>query len=137
MGVLGVLVIYIGFLTTPQALAGLVLVALGIVFVAMTWMQFKVTEGHLELTENELRVAGGRVLAEVSNISGVERGPFAFKPSQGFLIKMKAPQPRAWAPGLYWRFGRLLGIGGVTSASQGKFMADTLQALIASRADQG
>jgi hypothetical protein len=64
----------------------------------------------------------------------VERGAFAFKPSNGFLVRLDKPLGRGWAPGLWWRLGRLLGVGGVTSASQSKAMAEILSLELARRA---
>jgi hypothetical protein len=48
------------------------------------------------------------------------------KPSNGFTVVMETKQPRAWAPGLWWRVGRRVGVGGVTGASQTKFMAEQI-----------
>ena len=96
-------------------------------------MHYVATTSCLELTELELRDTTGRRIVAVADIRGVDRGALAFKPSQGFLIRTHAPQPRGWAPGLWWRLGRSVGIGGVTRAGEGKYMAETLQALLDSR----
>ena len=66
----------------------------------------------------------------LDEIARVERGTFAFKPSNGFVIRLNAPAARVWAPGLWWRFGKRLGVGGVTPAGQGKAMADVIAARI-------
>ena len=66
------------------------------------------------------------IRARMDEIDRVERGAFAFKPSNGFLVHLKKPGHRAWQPGLWWRMGRKLGIGGVTPAGQAKFMADMI-----------
>ena len=73
-----------------------------------------------------LRDGNGRLLCRMDQIAGVDRGAFAFKPSNGFLVKLKEPMPRVWQPGLWWRLGRRIGVGGVTPAGQGKFMADMI-----------
>ena len=62
----------------------------------------------------------GPSLHNLKNIARVERGLFAFKPSNGFLILLNNPMSRAWHPGLWWRFGRRIGIGGVTPQAEGK-----------------
>lgn len=93
----------------------------------------RATRATLELTrDGTVREAGegGRVLAELKHMRGVERGTFAFKPSNGFLIRLTETAPRAWAPGLWWRFRRSVGVGGVTPAAQGKFMAELLAGMI-------
>ena len=92
---------------------------------------FEATGDVLELTRSEFRSSSGRVLARVDNIAQVERGAFAFKPSNGFLVTLKtAEHPRAWAPGLWWRIGRRIGVGGVVAAGEAKAMAEVMTALI-------
>lgn len=106
-----------------------------IVFAAGTfwlaWRLWQATARRLVLTEEALMEDGGRVLCRIGDIAAVERGAFAFKPSNGFMIRLKAPANRVWAPGLWWRLGRRIGIGGVTPAGQGKAMADVLAARVA------
>ncbi|MXQ07999.1 hypothetical protein GQ651_09090 [Alphaproteobacteria bacterium GH1-50] len=93
----------------------------------------RATSAVIELTKTELRTDAGAVLARIEDVEGVERGAFAFKPSQGFLVRLKTPGPRGWAPGLWWRAGTFLGIGGVVSGGQSKAMAEILTALILER----
>ncbi len=38
-----------------------------------------------------------------------------------------------WRPGLWWRVGRRIGVGGMTPASQTKFMSEIIAAMIAQR----
>lgn len=97
------------------------------------WMSRRLavaTRTRIELTARGLRDASGRVLAPVDRIVAVERGAFALKPSNGFLVRLSAPGRAAWQPGLWWRVGRCVGIGGVTPSAQGRMMADALTALI-------
>ncbi|MEO0931422.1 MAG: hypothetical protein AAFY14_12360, partial [Pseudomonadota bacterium] len=81
---------------------------------------------RIELTATDIRDSSGMVLATMDDIIGVDRGIFAFKPSNGFTLVMKNKKPRSWAPGLWWRLGRRVGVGGVTSAGQAKFMAEQI-----------
>ncbi len=76
----------------------------------------------------------GRVLAPLDNILGVDRGPFAFKPSNGFALRLARAMPAGWAPGLWWRFGRRLGVGGVLGRAETKAMAEMLTMMLADRA---
>ena len=69
----------------------------------------------------------------IEEVEALERGLFAFKPSNGFLIRTRAPKPRGWQPGLWWRVGRRIGIGGVTSAGQAKAMSEIMAALLLER----
>ncbi len=93
----------------------------------------RATEARLELTATDLRVSTGELVARVEDIEAVERGAFAFKPSNGFLVRTSTPGERAWRPGLWWRMGRRIGIGGVTPGHQSKLMADIIAALLMER----
>ncbi len=132
--VLGAMLIYVA-LTTPSDLhwRAFLLITGG----AALWMGDRLrraTEHALELTETELRSTDGTVLARIDQIETVERGAFAFKPSNGFLITLHASGPRVWHPGLWWRIGRRVGVGGVVAAAQTKFMSEILSAQVAERA---
>lgn len=93
----------------------------------------RATALRLDLRTEGLCLSDGRMIAPIEEILAVERGAFAFKPSNGFLIRMRSAGPRAWAPGLWWRLGRRIGIGGVTSAPQTKAMAQMIEAMILER----
>lgn len=98
------------------------------------WRLWRATSVSLHLTEQGLRDSDGRWICRTDEIAGVERGMFAFKPSNGFLLRLKRPAPRGWAPGLWWRFGRRVGVGGATPAAPARVMADLLTALLQERA---
>ncbi|MEM9031633.1 MAG: hypothetical protein AAGB18_03220, partial [Pseudomonadota bacterium] len=68
----------------------------------------------------------GRVLASLGDIKGVDRGAFAFKPSNGFLLRLHDPGVRAWVPGVWWRSGRYLGVGGLLPASETRAVAEAI-----------
>lgn len=88
----------------------------------------------LELTPLALREAGGgRVLASLADVRAVNSGTFALKPSNGFLLVTRDPAPLAWAPGLWWRIGRRVGVGGVTGRIEARVMAEMLTATLAER----
>ncbi len=92
------------------------------------------------LTIDGLFLEQGQTLAEMSNIQSVDRSVMAFKPSNGFMVRLKTPGTRGWAPGIWWRVGRSLGIGGATSRDHARNMADTLNTILAQDApdlDQG
>ncbi|AJE48034.1 hypothetical protein [Celeribacter indicus] len=110
--------------------AMLLVLAAGAVWLALAlWLA---TARRLVLTGEALVEEGsGRLLCRLDDIARVERGTFAFKPSNGFLLRLKTPGPRVWAPGLWWRIGRRIGVGGVTPASQAKAMADVIAARVA------
>ena len=137
LAVLGGTLVYVGFVTPPQALGWQVfLIAAGLSALALSVRTWQATEEAVVLREDGLYETGGRQICRVDDIESVDRGLFAFKPSNGFLIRLKTPQPRAWAPGLWWRLGRRVGIGGVTPGAQARMMADLLTARIVER-DRG
>ncbi|MBS9717902.1 hypothetical protein ACFFUT_09720 [Pseudohalocynthiibacter aestuariivivens] len=128
--VLGTMLIYIAFDKPPANFGWQVfLLALGTTVLFVAEKLRRATSLELELTQTELRESSGRVLAYVDDIVTIDRGVFAFKPSNGFMLKLNKPMERVWATGLWWRIGRRVGVGGVTSASQGKSMAEILTAL--------
>jgi len=131
---LGLLLLYMAFARPPDALgwqALLLLLGGGALWLAERLRQ--ATRLSLLLTRDALRDSEGRVLVRVAEIKTVDRGFLAFKPSNGFMVTSTVADGRAWAPGLWWRIGRRIGIGGVTSAGQSKAMAEILTALMAQR----
>ncbi|MGR3504022.1 hypothetical protein [Pseudaestuariivita sp.] len=125
--VLGLVLLWIVFRTPPASLGLMVvLLVLGIASLFGAMRMWSATERSLHLTERGLELDTGEMIAPWDDIAKVERGMLAFKPSNGFLVTRKAKAPRAWAPGLYWQMGRRIGVGGVTTAAQGKLMADII-----------
>lgn len=130
---LGALLIYLAIVQPPSAVYSVFLVLFGGVSLYGGWKMWLVTGRMIELTEDELRLSDGTLICKTADIQKVDRSFFAFKPSNGFLMTLKAPYPGTWAPGLLWRFGKRIGIGGVLPGAQTKVMADTLAAMIATR----
>jgi hypothetical protein len=130
---LGCLVIYVAFAAPPDLQWQVFLIAVGALALWMADRMRRSTEHRIELTETELRSTDGRLIALVANIERVDRGVFAFKPSNGFLVRTRTPAARAWCPGLWWRIGRRIGVGGVTAAGQTKAMSEILAAMLAQR----
>ena len=141
VGVLSVLGVMLVVLSFNTAQAGFVyqafLMVIGLLAVWEARRLWRATEDALELTRAGLRVRGGEMLVAMEDIDAVDRGVFAFKPSNGFLLRTKEKGARVWAPGMYWRFGRRLGVGGATAASQAKYMAEVISAVLAERAGLG
>lgn len=78
-----------------------------------------------------LRDDTGLEICRLEEIVKVERGFALFKPSSGFVLMLKAEKPRGWSPGLWWRYGRRIGVGGATPSRAGRAMADAITATIA------
>ena len=89
---------------------------------------------RLVLSPAGLTCSDGRVVADMDEIIGVDRGAFAFKPSNGFMLKLSRKGPFAWEPGIWWRIGRRVGVGGVTPGTPAKVMAEMIQERITQRA---
>jgi len=132
--VLGVTAICVALLRPPSNLGWIVfLLALGLGALWLTDRMRKATSHRLELTRQALRSSTGEVLVNVADVEAIERGAFAFKPSNGFTLVLKNTAqtgPKRWEPGLWWRMGRRVGVGGVTPGHQAKAMAEILSALM-------
>ncbi|MEM0935322.1 MAG: hypothetical protein AAGJ91_05390 [Pseudomonadota bacterium] len=132
--VLGALLSWTVIAFPPAALGWLVFLIAAAAFAFFSAQRmWEATSRTVLLTRAVLREDSGRIIALVEEIEAVDRGLFAFKPSNGFLLRLTRPAPRVWALGLWWRFGRRVGVGGVTPGGQGRAMADILSALILER----
>ncbi|MCY4333559.1 MAG: hypothetical protein OXC60_02665 [Litoreibacter sp.] len=130
---LGGLLISVGVTEPPSAMSAAFLITFGAFCLYSGWRMWKVTGRVIELTSEELRLSDGTLICKIDDIHKVDRSFFAFKPSNGFLVTLKTKYPTAWIPGLWWRSGKRIGVGGVTPGASGKFMADTLTAMLAQR----
>ena len=130
---LGALVIYTTLVQPPAVLWMIFMLVFGVLMLLQAERLRRATQLIIELTDTELRDSSGTVLARIDEIRSVERGVFAFKPSNGFTLVLNNKKPRAWLPGLWWRFGRRVGVGGVTNAGQSKFMAERISMMIPAR----
>ncbi|MEO1363001.1 MAG: hypothetical protein AAFU86_04400 [Pseudomonadota bacterium] len=131
--ILALLVLYVAVVSPPAPGWQVFLFVVGGGAIWMAERMRRATSRALELTRTELRDTGGTVLAPVDQIVSVDRGMFAFKPSNGFLLKLSAKAPRGWHPGMWWRLGARIGVGGMTPGHQAKFMAEMISAMIAER----
>lgn len=127
----GAAFVWIALAEPPASLTGrLGALIAGIAALVLADRMRRATSVRLELTAEELREAGGRTLARVDQIRAVERGAFALKPAAGFRIHLRAAGEAAWAPGLWWRLGRSVGVGGVTGKTEARIMAEAISSLI-------
>ncbi|MDE4134628.1 hypothetical protein PXK00_16035 [Phaeobacter sp. QD34_3] len=133
LAAVGVILLYVAFSSPPSAAWLVFLLAVGLGALWLAARMWQATAYRIELTEEVLRCSDGTEIARIADIEAIDRGFFAFKPSNGFLMRRKTPGPRAWFPGLWWRMGRRIGVGGVTPGSQSKAMSEILAAMIARR----
>lgn len=124
---LGGLLVYLALSTPFEGwLTQVALVLCGLGALILAERMRRATATILTLRPSGLEDGAGRLLCRMDDIAGVERGAFAFKPSNGFLIRLKAPGVRTWEPGLWWRIGKRIGVGGVTDSGGAKYMADVI-----------
>lgn len=133
LGLLGVLLLYIAFSRPPEIGWQVFLLTVGGLSIWGAEAMRRATASAVELTPLVLRDADGTLIARIEDIEGLDRGFFAFKPSNGFLMKTGDAPGRVWRPGLWWRVGRRIGVGGMTPASQTKYMSEVLATLMATR----
>lgn len=127
----GVACIYLAASRPPSSIAGtLSVLAVGLGFLWVGRFIHKRTSYGIVLSAEGLWLEDGTELAKFNNIEAVDRSIMAFKPSNGFAVKLHDPGRFGWAPGVWWRVGRRMGIGGATSRDQARHMADTLSAML-------
>ncbi|OUS06960.1 hypothetical protein A9Q96_08300 [Rhodobacterales bacterium 52_120_T64] len=131
---LGLTLLYIAAVFPPTKILSLLsLIAVGGLFIWAGTRLYRSTFDTVLLTREAITTQSGRVLCRLDDIATVDRGFFAFKPSNGFLILLKKRGGRSWAPGIWWQLGKHLGIGGVTSPRQSKEMVSIIQILLAEK----
>jgi len=131
MAVLGVLLVWLGFSAAEGGLLiQVILIGLGVLTLAGLPRFYRAASRALILVEAGLVDSDGTMICEIENIASVERGTFAFRPSNGFMIRTKESGAFGWEPGMWWRIGKRLGVGGILNVSQTKLMADMLTAQI-------
>jgi hypothetical protein len=94
---------------------------------------YRAAQDEIVLTRTAARTASGRELFRVADVRRVERGALAFKPSGGFVVWLDTRQPMGWSPGVWWRYGRMVGVGGITRSTEAKGMAEILDLVLAER----
>ena len=125
-----ILILTAASLPDPGPFGTLILVLIGLLSLWQASVLYRATAQGLVLTREGLFLEGGETIALMADVASVDRGTFAFKPSNGFLIRLKAPGPRRWLPGLYWRVGTRIGVGGTTSGKAARDMADVMTILL-------
>lgn len=109
-----------------------ILIALAGIYAALRFWQSTAT--GLELTPTELRQVNGRRLVMMADIVSVERTAFGIvKPTNGFVIVTRDKSAPAFLPGIWWRLGKLIGVGGLTGAGESKAMAELMQEMLKRR----
>lgn len=117
------------FVNDEQAL--FLVVAVGCALLLM--MSWKATASTLVLTRDGIFDSERGEIVSLDEIQTLVTGHFAMRPSNGFSLRMKTPVAARWFPGLWWSFGRRVGIGGLASGRQTKAFAEALSIILAER----
>jgi hypothetical protein len=123
---LGVTLLYVATRTPPVLYLQIMMIAAGIAAFFGARGVWRASGSAVILTREGLRDADGTSIAPLDQIELVDGGFFAFRPSNGFTVRLRSPMPAKWRPGLWWRLGRRIGVGGMTPRQSGKFMVDML-----------
>ncbi|MCI2398074.1 hypothetical protein [Aliiroseovarius subalbicans] len=127
-------VLFLWMAATASSLPGAVLpLVLGLATLWIAARSLRSWHLALILTDTTLCDSSGRILVRMDDIRSVDRSAFAFKPSNGFMLRLDAPGPLTWMPGLWWRVGNRLAIGGATQPAETRIMADQIGFLLAAR----
>ena len=131
---LGLILLYVGFTAPPQVLFWQVfLIGLGALSLLAASRSWQATSGAVVLRADGLWTDDGQPIAPLDDISKVDRALFTMKPSNGFLLFTRTALGRRWVPGMWWRVGRRVGIGGMLPGAQAKLFSDTLAAMVDAR----
>ncbi|CTQ33801.1 hypothetical protein [Jannaschia rubra] len=135
---LGAMLLWLGFVHPPASAAWQVfLIGLGLATLVLAQKGWRGSMQGIALDADGLRQEDGRPIAPLADIASVDRALFSFKPSNGFVVRLRQPVGNAWVPGMWWRLGRRVGIGGVTGGAETRIMADALSAMVAERDARG
>lgn len=131
---LGGLLLWIAVARPPQELGWhLFLIVFGVAALVVAQKGWRGSAQPIVLDAAGLRQEDGTPIAPLAEIASVDRALFSFKPSNGFLVTLRTAPGGAWVPGMWWRLGRRVGIGGVTGGAETRILADALTAMVAER----
>ncbi|MCY4260316.1 MAG: hypothetical protein OXC91_08655 [Rhodobacteraceae bacterium] len=91
------------------------------------WCVHRATAHCIEFVGDELRCTDGTLIASIDDIQRVDISLFAFKPSNGMVLVLGKSMSTRWQPGLWWRVGRHVGIGGCTPKAQARQLAEEIE----------
>ena len=127
----GGMMLYVAAKYPPDNVIALVfLIAFGGFMIWQARNLYQSAGRHLLLTKETVEDSSGTVLCRLDEIKSVERGAFTLKPSNGFAILLKKSGKFAWCPGLWWRVGSRIGVGGTTSGRSSRDMADMIAVML-------
>ncbi|MGB0959994.1 MAG: hypothetical protein ACPGVK_07070 [Halocynthiibacter sp.] len=128
---LGSLLVYAGA-GAPNAALGpmFILMLAGGFSIFIGYRLYQATAHQIYLSEDALWCSDGTHICDVADIEALNRGVFAMKPSNGFTIVLKTKASALFYPGLFWRVGRRIGVGGVVRGAEAKPMAEMIETMM-------
>ncbi len=127
---LGIIVIWLAFAASLGLVATLVLLCFGAAVIFLAERMRQCTKVGVAVTVRGVEDTSGKMIAGWDEMHAVVRGTFAFKPSNGFTLVLDHKAKRSWAPGLWWRLGRRIGVGGVLPGPPTRTMAEQIAILL-------
>ena len=130
----------VGVRSVANPVVALVNLIAGLAIAWFGWSMATAKASKIIFDGERLTDNAGVELCALDEIKNVERGFAMFKPSAGFAILLHEEKPRAWSPGLWWRYGRRIGVGGATPGRAARNMADAITMALALKqieAEQG
>lgn len=111
----------------------LLLAILGVAATLAAVTLLRATDVTLTLDDAGLTDSRGRVLARLDEVVAVERGALSLAPTGGFVLRLATAGPAHWVPGVWWRVGTRVGVGGTTPRLKTREMAQLIEAMLALR----
>lgn len=128
------LLLWIAVVQPPASLGWRGFLLLAAILVGWSGLRlYRNADRALVLTEDALSDTRSGIVCRIADIERVNTGTFALKPARGFAINLVQPGERTWAPGLWWRIGRSVGVGGMTGTVDTRMMAARIEALVTAR----
>ena len=129
---LGLPALIIGALLVQGAITSLIsTVILLVVAGVFGWSAYRmatVPAKGIVFDGKSLETEDGLVLAKMDEIVDVQTSIFAMKPTNGFTLILNSTSKMPTRPGIFWRQGRHMGVGGLLRASEAKSIGKAIQA---------
>jgi hypothetical protein len=132
--ILGAILLFVAFDSPPDFGWQVFLVVLGAGSLWMARKTYLSTQTAIELRKDGVLVdTNGEEIVNLDDVSHIARGMLALKPTNGFMIHLKAGAPTRWRSGMWWRFGRRIGVGGATPGQQTRALAQIVEMMLVER----
>ena len=99
-----------------------------IVFLGLWFIRFlkRYSKIGFLINQSGLFNLDGSIICKMDDIERIDISPYTFKSANGFIVILKTKSSFNLTPGLYWRLGKRISIGGLVSKSESKFLSQTL-----------